>query len=86
MLRELLADGPLAARKIFEKARNAGISEITLRRAKAREGVGVQKVGFQDGARWLWSHPSTSRRPPCIPETSEMWELTREFSLPDFAR
>lgn len=56
-LRELLADGPLAARKVFEEARKAGISEITLRRAKGREGVGVKKVGFQGGARWLWSLP-----------------------------
>ena len=35
-LRDLLADGPLAARKVFEKTRKAGINEITLRRAKAR--------------------------------------------------
>ena len=61
-LRELLADGPLGARKIFEEARKAGISEITLRRAKAREGVGAQKVGFRDRANWLWSLPSTSQR------------------------
>jgi hypothetical protein len=61
-LRELLADGPLAARKVFEEARKARISEITLRRAKAREGVGAQKVGFKDGAKWLWSIPSTSRQ------------------------
>jgi hypothetical protein len=54
-LPELLADGPLGARKVFEEARRAGISEITLRRAKAREGVEVQKVGFHDGAKWLWS-------------------------------
>ncbi len=60
-LRELLADGPLAARKVFEEARKAGISEITLRRAKAREGVSVQKVGFQGGAKWLWSIPATRR-------------------------
>jgi hypothetical protein len=61
-LRELLADRPMAARKVFEEAKKAGISEITLRRAKAREGVSVQKVGFKDGAQWLWSIPSTSRR------------------------
>ena len=61
-LRELLADGPLAARKVFEEARKAGISEITLRRAKAREGVTTQKVGFQNTAHWLWHVPSKSRQ------------------------
>jgi hypothetical protein len=40
----------------------AGSSEITLRRAKAREGVCVQKVGFKNGAKWLWSIPSITRR------------------------
>src|SRR5579862_8554246 len=35
----LTMHGPLAARKVFEEARKAGITEITLRRAKAREGV-----------------------------------------------
>jgi hypothetical protein len=59
-LRELLADGPLAVRKVFEEARKAGISEITLRRAKAREGVGTKKAGFHDGAHWLWSIPHGS--------------------------
>ena len=59
---ELLAAAPLPARQVFEEARKAGISEITLRRAKAREGVIVEKVGFQEGARWVWSIPSTSRR------------------------
>jgi hypothetical protein len=54
-LRELLADGPLAARKVVEDWRKAGISEITPRPAKAREGVGVRKIGFQDGSKWLWS-------------------------------
>jgi hypothetical protein len=61
-LRQLLADGPLGARKVFEEARKAGISEITLRRAKAREGVGVRKVGFQDSAKWLWSISPTIQR------------------------
>ncbi len=61
-LRELLADGPLPARKVFEEAKKAGIGEITLRRAKARVGVVAQKVGFQNGAQWLWSDPSTLRR------------------------
>jgi putative DNA primase/helicase len=61
-LRELLADRPLPARKVFDEARKAGIGEITLRRAKAREGIVAQKVGFQEGAQWLWSLPATSRR------------------------
>jgi putative DNA primase/helicase len=61
-LRELLADGPLAARKIFDEARKAGISEITLRRAKGHEGVSADKVGFQDGAQWLWRLPQLARK------------------------
>jgi putative DNA primase/helicase len=61
-LSELLAAAPLPARHVFEEAKKAGISEITLRRAKAREGVIVEKVGFQEGTRWVWSIPSTSRR------------------------
>jgi hypothetical protein len=54
-LRELLADGPVEADEANQQAREAGISERTLDRAKKTLGVKVDKSGFRGP--WLWSLP-----------------------------
>jgi putative DNA primase/helicase len=54
-LREVLADGPVAATDVKRQAKAAGIAERTLFRAKAGLGVKAEKSGFRDG--WLWSLP-----------------------------
>jgi len=55
-LRELLAQGPVPANEVHATARQAGISEMTLRRAKNEIGVVAKKDGFQ--GQWLWGLPS----------------------------
>lgn len=55
-LRELLGDGAVGSNDVFKAARAAGISEITLRRAKARLKIQPRKSGLTGG--WLWELPA----------------------------
>lgn len=57
-LRTELGDGPVSAKAIEELARQAGISDSTLRRAKTDLGVRSRKDDFGDGAKWLWTLPN----------------------------
>lgn len=54
-LRELLADGPVEAGEIRKAARDNGIAERTLWRAKKAAGIKAMKTGFNKG--WIWSLP-----------------------------
>lgn len=54
-LRTALADGPLPAREVKSQARDAGISETTLNRAKRDLGIKPEKSGFGGG--WYWRIP-----------------------------
>lgn len=56
LIEEQLADGPKPAADIEAAAREKGISERTLKRAKSEVGVVSQKDGYQ-GA-WTWALPS----------------------------
>jgi putative DNA primase/helicase len=59
-LRSLLADGPHPSKEIESEARGAGISESTLRRAKAVLSVRAFKEGGHFGGgkqKWLWAMP-----------------------------
>lgn len=53
-LRSLLGGGTLATAEIWAAAREAGISERTLRRAKQREGVVARRHGYGPGGTWHW--------------------------------
>jgi putative DNA primase/helicase len=55
LLRVVLADGPLSAKSIIAEARDAGIGERTLRKAKNDIGVKSEKAGFGGG--WVWGLP-----------------------------
>ncbi|MBI4560542.1 MAG: AAA family ATPase [Candidatus Rokubacteria bacterium] len=55
-LREILADGSMSADEVKRQARGAGISEMTLRRARADLRVEIRKAGFRQG--WIWTLPS----------------------------
>jgi hypothetical protein len=55
-LRQELAGGPRPAHEILDRAREAGISERTLRRAKRLLAVRAKKVDFR-GA-WYWILPA----------------------------
>ncbi len=50
-LRDILDGGPLASRQVKREAREAGIAERTLWRARARLGVETRKVGTS----WEWA-------------------------------
>jgi hypothetical protein len=57
-LRSILADGEiLPARLVLALARDAGISQRTLKRAKRKQGVRTVRRGFGAGSSWLWSLP-----------------------------
>lgn len=57
-LRDELGEGRrVAADSVIRKARGAGISERTLRRAKGRLRVRSDKHGFGDEGVWTWSLP-----------------------------
>jgi len=52
-LLEILQAGPRKENEVFPEARQAGISESTLKRAKAQLGVKSRKCGMQGG--WVWA-------------------------------
>jgi hypothetical protein len=58
LLRELLADGPLATRELEQAAEAEGISRRTLQRARGRLKTVRQRDGFGPGGRWLVSLPT----------------------------
>ena len=64
-LRELLGEGPVPVRDVKREARAAGISEITLRRAKDRIGVCSRKEGKPgvDSQKWVWAFPERVHGP-----------------------
>jgi hypothetical protein len=59
-LTEQLSGGPVAKSEINEAADANGISDITLRRAKAELGVIAKKGGFAGG--WAWELPAQPQR------------------------
>lgn len=60
-LRDLLSDGPVEAKQVKAEARDAGIAERTLARAKQLLAVQAVKSGFGDTGRWVWCLPSVNQ-------------------------
>ncbi|HUW14576.1 MAG TPA: AAA family ATPase [Anaerolineae bacterium] len=60
LLLALLADGPLPANDLFEEGEGAGLSKITLKRAKKKLGI----VALRQDNRWLWSLPARDESTP----------------------
>ena len=59
-LKQRLAEGPVEAHRLIRDARDQGISESTLRRAKAHLGVRARRQGESGrhgGGRWVWELP-----------------------------
>lgn len=67
-LRYVLAHGPLPVKDVLKQAKEAGLTEWSVRRAAKQLGVVVEKEGFESG--WLWSLPSPSNE-DCYRD----WEL-----------
>ena len=63
-LLEALADGPRPAKELFREAREAGVSEITLRRAAKTLGITRRRVSQRGGNRgggwWEWALPPSA--------------------------
>ena len=61
-VRDLLADGPMAAKEALRQAKQAGIKATTLHRARARLGVTTTKSGghFGGDPGWYWELPTTA--------------------------
>src|SRR5262249_39590679 len=57
-LEDLLKDGPVGSQAVYDAARQAGIAERTLKRAKKQMDITSRKdSGFAGG--WSWSLPDT---------------------------
>lgn len=59
-LREILSDGPVAAKQVKAECDAAGLSWATLRRAKDSLGIKPHKVKGEAHGGWQWSLPSRS--------------------------
>jgi hypothetical protein len=57
VLREILSEGPMPAKEAKALAREAGIAERTLDRAREAIGAVTRREGFGKGARYLWALP-----------------------------
>lgn len=58
-LRDMLEDTSKGVTEIKREARQAGISDITLRRAKDILGVVARREGFGSSGFWVWEFPDT---------------------------
>lgn len=56
-LKFLLSDGPVPKKEVDDRAKEAGIKSITLRRAKTFLGVETVHDGYGKGSVWKWSLP-----------------------------
>jgi hypothetical protein len=60
VLKDILWHGPVRVAEAKRKAREAGIADRTLDRAKQRLLVLSHKRGFADGGHWVWELPRQS--------------------------
>ena len=67
-----LAGGRRLYQELLAEAKKAGISEITLRRAKAQLGVQSQKSETEDGP-WYWGFPNSEGQVPPPPEDTSLF-------------
>ena len=55
-LQDLLSKGPVLAVQVQKEARQAGIKDKPLRRAREKLGIKPCKTGFNSG--WMWALPN----------------------------
>jgi len=63
-LQAALADGPVPASEVLDRAAADGIAQKTLKRAKARLGVCSWREGSREEATWFWRLPSHAGKTP----------------------
>ncbi len=77
-LRDLLASGAVEARDIQREAKQAGISDMTLRRARQSLSVSVKKEGYQ--GKWVWILKDVQDSPKVFTKNNEhLWEGLNTF-------
>jgi hypothetical protein len=77
-LRHILSDGPVAVDEVEKLAREAGLLDAKtpashckpLRSARLALGVTVKRLGFGQGAKWVWTLPPTPLMLPATPESA----------------
>lgn len=74
-LRTVLTNGPISSKRVASEARDASISEKTLRRAKAVLGVVSTKTGMGGG--WVWALPEGGQEDPKV-ANPERWASSGE--------
>jgi hypothetical protein len=85
VLYSLLAEGPVAANEVLQKAGKAGVSRRTLQRAKVLLRVRSRKSGNGPGSSWSWELPTD---PALLQAMKEMDidDLAGRFITPPTAR
>lgn len=58
-LQTVLSNGPVPAKTVEAEAKDAGIKQATLRRAKDAMGIKPEKSGFSNG--WVWTLPRSPK-------------------------
>jgi len=61
-LKDLLANGPVDSRRAQKEAKAAGITDVTLRRARKALNINAEKQGFKGG--WAWVLPEDAQEVP----------------------
>ncbi len=79
-LHEILAPGPLAARKVEDMAKRAGFTPRTLRRAREDIGVISRRNGPRAGGSYLWSlPPAAAPNPPQVDHLANLANLANQL-------
>ncbi|HXH55027.1 MAG TPA: AAA family ATPase, partial [Gammaproteobacteria bacterium] len=77
-LKALLAEGAMLKKEITQKAMEAGIKSMTLRRAKASLRIVALHEGFGKGSVWKWRLPSEELKKPNVVRLQRVSEIAQE--------
>jgi len=84
-LQDLLADGPVAVKKIQAEAKSAGLSWITVRRAKEALTVTASKSGYQGAWQWQLEEAHSKDAHPIDTQVSTFEQTTENTQLSGIA-
>jgi hypothetical protein len=84
-LEQTLQEGPMRSTDLFKEAREVGISERTLHRAKSDLGIEPQKIGTFGGGHWEWSLPGPAKAATDVGHLSGAGRVSALETGPDSA-
>jgi hypothetical protein len=73
VLLQILEDGPVPAGDAKRRAKDAGVAEKTLERARMSLGIKPRKVGFGAPGHWVWDLPDTAKNAKNPEERQEIY-------------